>query len=109
MNTQAVCVGLAIAMLSGCATGPKLPTIQGGETVAISVTTNVPVDRTLTIRNEAMGTGVSAGIGTGLVAGGLWGLACGPFAVLCVPLGAATGVLAGTAAGAAVGVTGAVR
>ena len=107
MNTQAVCVGFALAMLSGCATGPKLPTIQGGEIVSISVTTNVQVDRTLTTRNEAIGTGVSAGIGTGLVAGGLWGLACGPLAILCVPLGAATGVIAGTAAGAAVGVNGA--
>ena len=35
------------------------------------------------------------------------GLACGPLAVLCVPLGAATGAIAGSAAGAVVGVTGA--
>ena len=86
---------------------PGLPTIQNAETVSILVTRAEKPNAPVAIRNEAIGTGVSAGVGTGLVAGGLWGLACGPFAVLCVPLGAAAGVIAGSAAGAVVGVTGA--
>ena len=39
------------------------------------------------------------------VAGGLWGLACGPFAIICVPLGAGIGALAGGTGGAVVGAT----
>jgi len=41
------------------------------------------------------------------VVGGLWGLAWGPFAPLCIPIGAGVGAAAGTAAGAAAGLTGA--
>ena len=61
----------------------------------------------LDIANAAMGKGVSAGVGSGMVAGGLWGLTCGPFAVLCVPLGAGAGMIVGMSAGAVVGLTGA--
>ena len=87
MNTQTVCAGLALALLSACAAVPGLPTLQNAETVSILVTRNEKTNGLIAIRNEAIGSGVSAGVGTGLVAGGLWGLACGPFAVLCVPLG----------------------
>jgi hypothetical protein len=59
------------------------------------------------IRNQALRDGANAGAGSGMVVGGLWGLACGPFAPLCVPLGAAAGVVTGMAAGAVIGVTGA--
>lgn len=107
MNTQTVCAGLALALLSACAAVPGLPTIQNVETVSILVTRTEKPSAPIAIRNEAIGTGVSAAVGTGLVAGGLWGLACGPFAVLCVPLGAATGAMAGSAAGAVDGMTGA--
>ena len=87
MNTQTVCAGLALALLSACAAVPGLPTIQNVETVSILVTRTEKPSAPIAIRNEAIGIGVSAAVGTGLVAGGLWGLACGPFAVLCVPLG----------------------
>ena len=98
---------MALALLSACASGPSLPTIQNAETVSVLVTQSPTDSGPIAVHNEAIGTGVSAGLGTGFVAGGLWGLACGPFAVLCMPLGAITGAVAGTAAGAAVGVTGA--
>jgi len=98
---------VTMAVLAGCAGGPQLPTIRHGEPVAISVAMSPPADGRLGVRNEALGTGVSAGVGTGLVAGGLWGLVCGPLAVLCVPLGALTGAVTGSAAGAVIGVTGA--
>lgn len=107
MNTRTVCTGMALALLSACASGPNLRAIQNAETVSVVVTQSETSNGPITVRNEAIGSGVSAGLGTGFVAGGLWGLACGPFAVLCMPLGAITGAVAGTAAGAAVGVTGA--
>ena len=83
-----------------------MPTIQNAKPVSILVSQHQYGNGPINIRNEAIGAGISAGVGTGLVAGGLWGLACGPFAVLCMPLGAITGAVIGTAAGAAVGVTG---
>jgi hypothetical protein len=41
------------------------------------------------------------------MAGGLWGLACGPLAPLCVPVLAGFGVATGAVAGAGVGLSGA--
>ena len=58
------------------------------------------------VRNDALGNDMLVGVGSGALAGGLWGLSCGPFAALCVPLGAAAGFVTGAAAGAVVGVTG---
>jgi hypothetical protein len=58
------------------------------------------------IHNDALGNDISRGTGSGLLAGSLWGLTCGPFAMLCVPLGALAGTVTGAAAGAVVGVTG---
>lgn len=107
MRSPSLYASIAIALLTGCAGSPNLPTIKGAETVAILVTANGQTQAALKIRNEALETGATAGAGSGLVAGGLWGLVCGPFAVLCVPLGAAAGAIGGTAAGAVVGLTGA--
>jgi hypothetical protein len=58
------------------------------------------------IHNDALSNDISRGTGSGLLAGSLWGLTCGPFVVLCVPLGAIAGTVTGAAAGAVVGVTG---
>ena len=80
-----------------------MPTIQNAESVPILVTRQQHSNGPIIIRNEAIGTGIAAGVDTGVVAGGLWGRVCGPFAPLCMPLGAVTG----TAARTAVGVTGA--
>jgi hypothetical protein len=97
----------ALCMLCGCATGPQFTPIRTGETVALVFVPSPPGDGVVRIHNQALGNDMSAGAGSGILVGGLWGLTCGPLAVLCVPLGAATGALTGTAAGAAAGVTGA--
>jgi hypothetical protein len=102
-----LCAGLASAALGGCAQAPVLTPVASGEPLRIVVNAAGSTGERLAIRNTALGDGASAGAGTGAVAGGLWGLTCGPFAVLCVPLGAAAGLLSGGAAGAAVGATGA--
>lgn len=103
---RALAMGLALATLCACSSTPTLPPIRSGETVAFVVVRAAPAAERLEIRNEAFGKDTATGAGSGMVVGGLWGLGCGPLAVLCVPLGAMFGGLTGTAAGAAVGVTG---
>jgi len=98
---------LWLGLVCGCTTAPMLTPIRSGDAVAIVVTTHLPADRVLAIRNQAMGSDMAAGAGSGAVIGGLWGLACGPFAPLCVPLAATAGLVSGTAVGAAVGLSGA--
>lgn len=106
MRIRTTCAALAL-LLGACAAPPALPPIRSGEAVAISVAMSPASDGVIRIRNEALSDGMTTGGGSGAVVGGLWGLTCGPFAVLCVPLGAAAGIIAGTAGGAAVGATGA--
>lgn len=98
---------LVLSLLAACASAPVLTPVADGQPLRVVVGTGLPAGEALTIRNLAVGEGVSAGAGTGAIAGGLWGLTCGPFAVLCVPLGATAGLLSGGAAGAVVGATGA--
>lgn len=109
MKRRALSLVLALAVLlqGGCASGPRFEPIPDGAPVTVRVLKDAQADGTIQIRNEALGSDTATGAGSGLLVGGLWGLSCGPFAVLCVPLGAAAGALTGTAAGAAVGVTGA--
>ncbi len=92
--------------LHGCASAPSLGTIPDGETVSITVGAAANYPLAINVRNTAVSDGLSTGVGAGGVAGGLWGLTCGPFAVLCVPLGAAAGMVTGGVAGVAVGATG---
>ncbi len=96
-----------LGILSGCATSPQIIPIRSGESIAIVVAMSPQADGVIKIRNQAMGNDMSTGAGSGMVVGGLWGLVCGPFAPLCIPMGAAAGAATGTAAGALVGVTGA--
>ena len=93
--------------LCGCATAPSLQPVPAGDPMSIAVVANPKYPLDIDVRNTALGDAMSTGAGAGALAGGLWGLTCGPFAVLCVPLGAATGMLTGVAAGAAVGAAGA--
>ena len=107
MNRQTLCTLLCCSWLAGCASPPSMSSIRSGESVDIAVMASAPTGADIAINNQALGSDTTTGVHSGLVAGGLWGLSCGPLAVLCVPLGAAAGALTGTVAGAAVGVTGA--
>ena len=107
LTRRILCVGGVLAMLGACATAPVLTPVADGQPLRVVVGAGLQDGETLPIRNLAVGAGASAGAGTGAIAGGLWGLTCGPFAVLCVPLGATAGLLSGGAAGAVVGATGA--
>ncbi|WP_372528904.1 hypothetical protein [Piscinibacter sp.] len=107
MNVRGAGATLWLCILSSCATSPQITPIRSGESVAIVVAMSPQADGVIKIRNQALGKDMSTGAGSGMVVGGLWGLVCGPFAPLCVPIGAAAGAATGTAAGAVVGVTGA--
>jgi len=104
-RTMAAMAGLAA--LCGCASTAQLPPIRDGSAVAIVVSMSAQARGTTDIANKALGHDASTGAATGAVAGGLWGLACGPFAIFCVPVGAGLGMLTGGVAGAGVGLTGA--
>lgn len=97
---------LALALLYGCASTPKLPHIAAGEPVSIVVALSQKSVGSTNFQNDAVGGDVGKGAGSGAVVGGLYGLSCGPFLILCVPLGAAMGAIVGSAGGAAVSVDG---
>ena len=107
MHLRAAAAIASLGALCGCASTPQLASIRDGTAVSIEVSTSTAFSGATTIENKALGHDTSAGAGTGAVAGGLWGLVCGPFAVICVPAGAALGALTGSVAGAGVGLTGA--
>jgi hypothetical protein len=106
-GTTALGLTLGLRLLAGCAGTPVLKPIPNGTPVAIVVARAPTAGEPVPISNRAIGEGVSTGAGSGSVIGGLWGLACGPFAPLCIPIGAAAGAITGTAAGAVVGLGGA--
>lgn len=97
---------LTIIILPGCASAPKLAQIPNGETVSIVVAASPTADGQTELKNDAVGKDLKKGAGGGAVGGGLAGLTCGPFAIICVPFGAAVGAIAGGAAGAVVGTAG---
>ncbi len=98
-------VAVMLTLLSGCAS-PKLHAIAKGATVSITVSTQPVSLDPMPIGNDTIGADAGIGMGSGMLVGGLWGLTCGPFFIICSPLGAVLGVGVGGAAGAAVGVTG---
>jgi hypothetical protein len=106
MKSPVTCTLLAAALLCGCATRSALPPLRDGSTVALQVLAGPETRAPIAIRNLAVGEGVTAGVTTGVVVGSLWGLACGPFFFVCMPIGAAAGSGVGALTGAAVGVTG---
>jgi hypothetical protein len=93
-------------LLIACATAPSLKPIPAGGNVFIHVGSSKNYPGVVDVHNTAISAGASVGAGSGGLAGGLWGLSCGPWAVLCVPMGFGLGMAAGGVAGFAVGATG---
>ena len=104
MISRSLAIALFAMLAGGCATPPTIDRLRDGESVKL-VITQTPSEGVVSIRNASLGKNAGTGATSGGVAGGLWGLACGPFAVLCVPMGAGIGALAGGAGGAVVGST----
>jgi hypothetical protein len=95
-------------VLTGCATTEQAIALKTNESLAIVVTQAPGWPGAIKVRNESVGGESPEGLvgaGAGALAGGAWGLACGPLAGLCVPLGALLGADVGILAGLAVGTT----
>ncbi len=98
---------VAVLMLAGgCSTTPMLPALRADEPPRFDFPEPTTTGA-LTIANLSVGEGARTGSQIGVVSGALWGLACGPLAVLCVPVAAALGAGAGAGAGGIVGIAGA--
>lgn len=106
MNIRLLFV-LFLSFVYGCASTPKLPHIAAGEPVTITVALSAKADGHSDFQNDAVAKDVGKGAGGGALVGGLYGLSCGPFLILCVPVGAAVGAVAGTAGGAVASIDGA--
>jgi hypothetical protein len=106
MRMKGMSSWLAPVLPLGCAFHPALGRVPAGTSMSIQVGSNLIAPNAVDFRNTAIGGGRSTGAGTGAAAGGRWGLACGPLAFRCVPIGAVTIGSTGMAAGAAVAATG---
>ena len=94
---------LVMGLLGGCAAPLPLAHIEQGQRVELRVLAVPAGEGVVRIVNGSLGAGAKGGTAAGLVAGGLWGLACGPFFLLCAPIGAAVLALPGAALGTAAG------
>lgn len=94
---------LVVFVLGGCATQP-LGIIAKGDEVAVVSTPPTNERPPIGVTNAAIGQSATMGVGGGAIAGALYGLSCGPFAVLCAPVGAILGAAGGAIIGAGVGV-----
>lgn len=98
---------LLAALLAACSTTTRLPPVAPGQTVSIEVARVAAAPGGARIDNQEIGRGAKTGAVAGTVVGGLSGLACGPFALLCIPggmlLGAGTGAGGGALVGVAIG------
>lgn len=106
-SLAAVLAMLLAIVLCACTTAPSLAPLPRRQSVSLTVASSPQANSEVNIRNLSFGDNTATGAGSGVVVGALYGLGCGPLAVLCVPLGAMLGGATGTAAGAAVGLTGA--
>jgi hypothetical protein len=97
---------LVLAVLGACSTTAPRTTLPRGGPLAIEVRAVPTGDGPIPISNQAMGKDIGTGATSGGVSGGVLGLACGPLALICMPVFAGLGALTGTAAGAIVGATG---
>ncbi len=104
MKSRSVVLALCLSLLAGCASKPQLPPIRGGSPLSLTVVARPLAAGDADVQDSTVGENVSTGAGTGAVAGALAGLSCGPFFLICAPLGALMGSGVGVVAGAAVGV-----
>lgn len=109
MRAEAVAMALCVQLLAGCAGNPRVnppvTAIVSDAPVAFEVVMGQPAAGKAAVRNTAKPTFSGSGAAAGAVAGGLYGLACGPFALICVPatmlVGAGVGGVVGMTAGLA--------
>ena len=92
-----------ILLMSGCSSSPNIGIANSGGSVSISKASDTKAD--IDYSNAAIGSDAGKGAGAGALTGAAWGLTCGPFAIICSPVGALAGAIVGGSAGAIVGAT----
>ena len=97
--------GMMFLLASGCASKPQINVLEVGDNVNIISPINEIQGAMFEISNEAVWEDAETGIASGAVMGGAWGLTCGPWVIICAPLGALVGGVSGALTGAAVGAT----
>jgi hypothetical protein len=96
-------LGAAVVLaLGACASGPRIDLLAPGDDVAM-VKAGAGAGGEVRIKNDSVASDAGKGAGGGALAGAAWGLACGPFAIVCSPIGALAGAVVGGSAGAVVG------
>lgn len=94
-----------VPFVIACSTTPHLNVINDGDSVTILSPNDALNDNTLNIHNQAIGKGAAMGGATGALGGAIYGLTCGPFFIICSPIGALAGAVVGIGTGAVVGTT----
>ena len=101
-----------VSLLGACSNTSPLPALPAGESMAIRQPVVKRVDSAVASkalragRGAALGAvGAVGGAAVGSSMGGLLGFACGPAAIICVPLGLAAGAGIGGVGGGIVGVS----
>jgi hypothetical protein len=94
---------VALLALSACTTTPRLAPLAGKTPVAFVVAQAPPAQDAAAVHDTALQDKSGSGMKIGATTGALLGFACGPFAIICVPVGALTGAGTGVMSGAAIG------
>jgi hypothetical protein len=97
-------LGFVIAALLSACTTPRLVALRRGDPVSIVVTVAQDAESIANIRNKTIGQDSRTGAGIGAGLGALWGLGCGPWILLCMPVAALALGSSGAIVGAGVGV-----
>lgn len=98
----------AITLLSsmlflGCAT-PQLSSITAGEEISVVAAPGPDAAALIEVSNQVIGKYAGSAAAGGVLIGAQLAMVCGPFALFCVPVGAAVGGASGAVAGAVVGI-----
>lgn len=96
---------IAVIVLGGCSTQPRVNVIGTGDSVAITSAADAAGRRSFDIRNLSVGQGAKTGAEAGGATGAAAGLFCGGLFWLCSPLFALGGAVAGAGTGAVIGTT----
>jgi hypothetical protein len=107
-----ISIACLVSLLCACSNTSPVPTLPAGESIAIRQPVVKHVDSAVASKAQRAGRGAAlgavgavGGAAVGSSMGGLLGFACGPAAIICVPIGLAAGAGIGGVGGGIVGVS----
>ncbi|TDJ36785.1 MAG: hypothetical protein E2O54_16450 [Gammaproteobacteria bacterium] len=109
--TQSITIVSLFVLLSACASNAPVPRLATGESIAVHQPVIKRVDSAVDSKTTRAGKGAALGVvgavggaALGSSMGGLLGFACGPAAIICVPVGLAAGAAIGGVGGGVLGI-----